>query len=110
MWVVQEQEFEFFWEQLEGVNCSIEEVEVDMKILGVSFVQVEFECWYSKFSIVECEQVLCLKSCVVELLFDGIVNFVKLQFVVENSVQWVIYLVGQWEKYWVLFFVEYCYF
>lgn len=42
-WAAQEQELESLREQLEGVNRSIEEVEADMKTLGVSFVQLVVE-------------------------------------------------------------------
>ncbi|XP_062939225.1 coiled-coil domain-containing protein 22 isoform X3 [Cynocephalus volans] len=42
-WAAQEQELESLQEQLEGVNCSIEEVEADMKTLGMSLVQLVVE-------------------------------------------------------------------
>lgn len=39
-WAAQEQELESLREQLEGVNRNIEEVEANMKTLGISLVQV----------------------------------------------------------------------
>ncbi|XP_059766063.1 coiled-coil domain-containing protein 22 isoform X2 [Balaenoptera ricei] len=43
MWAAQEQELESLREQLEGVNRSIEEVEANMKTLGISLVQLVVE-------------------------------------------------------------------
>ncbi|XP_008957584.1 coiled-coil domain-containing protein 22 isoform X2 [Pan paniscus] len=106
-WAAQEQELESLREQLEGVNRSIEEVEADMKTLGVSFVQAESECRHSKLSTAEREQALRLKSRAVELLPDGTANLAKLQLVVENSAQRVIHLAGQWEKHRVPLLAEY---
>lgn len=40
MRAAQEQELESLREQLEGVNRSMEEVEADMKTLGISLMQV----------------------------------------------------------------------
>ncbi|EHH60883.1 Coiled-coil domain-containing protein 22 [Macaca fascicularis] len=106
-WAAQEQELESLREQLEGVNRSIEEVEADMKTLGVSFVQAESECRQSELSTAEREQALRLKSRTVELLPDGAANLAKLQLVVENSAQRVIHLAGQWEKHRVPLLAEY---
>ncbi|PNJ04741.1 coiled-coil domain-containing protein 22 isoform X1 [Pongo pygmaeus] len=106
-WAAQEQELESLREQLEGVNRSIEEVEADMKTLGVSFAQAESECRHSKLSTAEREQALRLKSRAVELLPDGAANLAKLQLVVENSAQRVIHLAGQWEKHRVPLLAEY---
>lgn len=39
-WAAQEQELESLREQLEGVNHNIEEVEANMKTLGINLVQV----------------------------------------------------------------------
>uniref|UniRef100_A0A5F9CW53 Coiled-coil domain-containing protein 22 n=1 Tax=Oryctolagus cuniculus TaxID=9986 RepID=A0A5F9CW53_RABIT len=91
----QEQELESLQEQLEGVNRNIEEVEADMKTLGVSLVQVETECRQRE-----------LKPRV-ELLPDGAANLAKLQLVVESSAQRVIHLAGQWEKHRVPLLAEY---
>nr|XP_012327005.1 coiled-coil domain-containing protein 22 [Aotus nancymaae]XP_012327006.1 coiled-coil domain-containing protein 22 [Aotus nancymaae] len=107
MWAAQEQELESLREQLEGVNCSIEEVEADMKTLGISFVQAESECRQSELSTAEREQALRLKSRAVELLPDGAANLAKLQLVVESSAQRVIHLAGQWEKHRVPLLAEY---
>uniref|UniRef100_A0A8C0WZ75 Coiled-coil domain-containing protein 22 n=1 Tax=Castor canadensis TaxID=51338 RepID=A0A8C0WZ75_CASCN len=103
----QEQELESLREQLEGVNHSIEEVEADMKTLGISLAQVETECRQSELSTAEREQVLRLKSRAVELLPDGAANLAKLQLVVESSAQRVIHLAGQWEKHRVPLLAEY---
>ncbi|XP_008585359.1 PREDICTED: coiled-coil domain-containing protein 22 isoform X1 [Galeopterus variegatus] len=106
-WAAQEQELESLQEQLEGVNCSIEEVEADMKTLGMSLVQVETECRQCELSTVEREQALRLKSRAVELLPDGATNLTKLQLVVESSAQRLIHLAGQWEKHRVPLLAEY---
>eukprot|EP00069_Balaena_mysticetus_P003405 bmy_16651T0 len=106
-WAAQEQELESLREQLEGVNRSIEEVEANMKTLGISLVQVETECRQSKLSTAEHEQALRLKSRAVELLPDGAANLAKLQLVVESSAQRVIHLAGQWEKHRVPLLAEY---
>ncbi|XP_062939224.1 coiled-coil domain-containing protein 22 isoform X2 [Cynocephalus volans] len=106
-WAAQEQELESLQEQLEGVNCSIEEVEADMKTLGMSLVQVETECRQCELSTVEREQALRLKSRAVELLPDGATNLAKLQLVVESSAQRLIHLAGQWEKHRVPLLAEY---
>ncbi|XP_004872061.1 coiled-coil domain-containing protein 22 isoform X2 [Heterocephalus glaber] len=103
----QEQELESLREQLEGVNHSIEEVEADMKTLGISLVQVETECQQSELSTAEREQALRLKSQAVELLPDGAANLAKLQLVVESSAQRVIHLASQWEKHRVPLLAEY---
>ncbi|XP_073919025.1 coiled-coil domain-containing protein 22 isoform X2 [Castor canadensis] len=103
----QEQELESLREQLEGVNHSIEEVEADMKTLGISLAQVETECRQSELSTAEREQVLRLKSRAMELLPDGAANLAKLQLVVESSAQRVIHLAGQWEKHRVPLLAEY---
>uniref|UniRef100_A0A5F9DI59 Coiled-coil domain-containing protein 22 n=1 Tax=Oryctolagus cuniculus TaxID=9986 RepID=A0A5F9DI59_RABIT len=92
----QEQELESLQEQLEGVNRNIEEVEADMKTLGVSLVQVETECRQRELSTPR-----------VELLPDGAANLAKLQLVVESSAQRVIHLAGQWEKHRVPLLAEY---
>ncbi|XP_057574286.1 coiled-coil domain-containing protein 22 [Hippopotamus amphibius kiboko] len=106
-WAAQEQELESLREQLEGVNRNIEEVEANMKTLGVSLVQVETECRKSELSTAEREQALRLKSRAVELLPDGAANLTKLQLVVESSAQRVIHLAGQWEKHRVPLLAEY---
>ncbi|XP_003418024.1 coiled-coil domain-containing protein 22 isoform X1 [Loxodonta africana] len=103
----QEQELESLQEQLEGMNHNIEEVEANMRTLGVSLVQVETECWQSELSTAEQEQALRLKSRAVELLPDGAANLSKLQLVVESSAQRVIHLAGQWEKHRVPLLAEY---
>nr|XP_060494504.1 coiled-coil domain-containing protein 22 [Panthera onca] len=103
----QEQELESLREQLEGVKHNIEEVEADMKTLGISLVQVETECRQSELSTAEREQALRLKSQAVELLPDGAANLAKLQLVVESSAQRVIHLAGQWEKHRVPLLAEY---
>nr|XP_044996034.1 coiled-coil domain-containing protein 22 isoform X2 [Jaculus jaculus] len=107
MRAAQEQELESLREQLAGVNHNIEEVEADMKILGISLVQVETECRQSELSMAEQKQALRLKSRAVELLPDGAANLAKLQFVVECSAQRVIQLSGQWEKHRVMLLAEY---
>ncbi|KAM6143587.1 coiled-coil domain-containing protein 22 [Erethizon dorsatum] len=107
MRAAQEQELESLREQLEGVNHSMEEVEADMKTLGISLVQVETECRQSELSTAEREQALRLKSRAVELLPDGAANLAKLQLVVESSAQRVIHLAGQWEKHRVPLLAEY---
>uniref|UniRef100_A0A8C9KEN1 Coiled-coil domain-containing protein 22 n=1 Tax=Panthera tigris altaica TaxID=74533 RepID=A0A8C9KEN1_PANTA len=96
----QEQELESLREQLEGVKHNIEEVEADMKTLGISLVQVETECRQSELSTAEREQALRLKSRAVELLPGG-------GLVVESSAQRVIHLAGQWEKHRVPLLAEY---
>uniref|UniRef100_G1R9C0 Coiled-coil domain-containing protein 22 n=1 Tax=Nomascus leucogenys TaxID=61853 RepID=G1R9C0_NOMLE len=101
-WAAQEQELESLRDQLEGVNRSIEEVEADMKTLGVSFVQVRGGGFLTHNI-----QALRLKSRTVELLPDGAANLAKLQLVVENSAQRVIHLAGQWEKHRVPLLAEY---
>uniref|UniRef100_A0A3Q2I3R5 Coiled-coil domain-containing protein 22 n=1 Tax=Equus caballus TaxID=9796 RepID=A0A3Q2I3R5_HORSE len=106
-WAAQEQELESLREQLEGVNRNIEEVEANMKTLGISLVQVETECRQSKLSMAEREQALRLKSRAVELLPDGAANLAKLQLVVESSAQRVVHLAGQWEKHRVPLLAEY---
>nr|XP_012593619.1 coiled-coil domain-containing protein 22 isoform X2 [Microcebus murinus] len=106
-WAAQEQELESLREQLEGVNRNIEEVEADMKMLGVSFLQVETEYRQSELSTAEREQALRLKSRAVELLPDGAANLGKLQLLVESSAQRVIHLAGQWEKHRVPLLAEY---
>lgn len=103
----QEQELESLRQQLEGVNRNIEEVEADMKTLGMSLVQVESECRQRELSTAEQEQALRLKSRAVELLPDGAANLAKLQLVVESSAQRVIHLAGQWEKHRVPLLAEY---
>ncbi|XP_002917791.2 coiled-coil domain-containing protein 22 isoform X2 [Ailuropoda melanoleuca] len=103
----QEQELESLREQLEGVNRSIEEVEANMKTLGINLVQVETERRQSELSTAEREQALRLKSRAVELLPDGAANLAKLQLVVESSAQRVIHLAGQWEKHRVPLLAEY---
>ncbi|XP_007529486.1 coiled-coil domain-containing protein 22 [Erinaceus europaeus] len=107
MLAAQEQELESLREQLEGVNHNIEEVEADMKTLGLSLVQVETECQQSELSTAEREQTLRLKSRAVELLPDGLANLTKLQVVVESSAQRIIHLAGQWEKHRVPLLAEY---
>ncbi|XP_027622121.1 coiled-coil domain-containing protein 22 isoform X2 [Tupaia chinensis] len=107
MWAAQEQELESLREQLEGMNRSIEEVEANMKTLGISLVQMESERRQSEFSTAEREQALRLKSRAVELLPDGAANLAKLQHVVESSAQRVIHLAGQWEKHRVPLLAEY---
>lgn len=103
----QEQELESLRQQLEGVNRNIEEVEADMKTLGMSLVQVESECRQRELSTAEQEQALRLKSRAVELLPDGAANLAKLQLVIESSAQRVIHLAGQWEKHRVPLLAEY---
>lgn len=103
----QEQELESLQEQLAGVNRSIEEIEADMKTLGINLVQVESECRQSELSIAEQEHALRLKNRAVELLPDGAANLAKLQLVVESSAQRVIHLAGQWEKHRVPLLAEY---
>lgn len=103
----QEQELESLREQLTSVNHNIEEVEADMKTLGINLVQVETECRQSELSVAEQEQALRLKSRAVELLPDGAANLTKLQLVVESSAQRVIHLASQWEKHRVPLLAEY---
>ncbi|XP_005352830.1 coiled-coil domain-containing protein 22 [Microtus ochrogaster] len=103
----QEQELESLREQLASVNHSIEEVEADMKTLGINLMQVETECRQSELSVAEQEQALRLKSRAVELLPDGAANLAKLQLVVESSAQRVIHLASQWEKHRVPLLAEY---
>ncbi|XP_019569887.2 coiled-coil domain-containing protein 22 [Rhinolophus sinicus] len=103
----QEQELEALQEQLEGMNRNIEEVEANMKTLGIGLVQVETECRQSELSTAEREQALRLKSRAVELLPDGAANLARLQLVVESSAQRVIHLAGQWEKHRVPLLAEY---
>ncbi|XP_006876747.1 PREDICTED: coiled-coil domain-containing protein 22 [Chrysochloris asiatica] len=107
MWAAQEKELESLREQLEGVNHSIEELEANMRMLGISLVQVETECQQSELSVAEQEQALRLKSRAVELLPDGAANLAKLQLVVESSAQRVIHLASQWEKHRVPLLAEY---
>ncbi|CAH6780436.1 coiled-coil domain-containing protein 22 [Phodopus roborovskii] len=103
----QEQELESLREQLVSVNHSIEEVEADMKTLGISLMQVETECRQSELRVAEQKQALRLKSRAVELLPDGAANLAKLQLVVESSAQRVIHLASQWEKHRVPLLAEY---
>ncbi|XP_052605771.1 coiled-coil domain-containing protein 22 [Peromyscus californicus insignis] len=103
----QEQELESLREQLASVNHNIEEVEADMKTLGMNLMQVETECRQSELSVAEQEQALRLKSRAVELLPDGAANLAKLQHVVESSAQRVIHLASQWEKHRVPLLAEY---
>ncbi|XP_055453526.1 coiled-coil domain-containing protein 22 [Psammomys obesus] len=103
----QEQELESLREQLVSVNHIIEEVEADMKTMGINLVQVEAECRQSELSVAEQEQALRLKSRAVELLPDGAANLAKLQLVVESSAQRVIHLASQWEKHRVPLLAEY---
>lgn len=103
----QEQELESLREQLASVNHNIEEVEADMKTLGINLMQVETECRQSELSMAEQEQALRLKSRAVELLPDGAANLAKLQLVVESSAQRVIHLASQWEKHRVPLLAEY---
>ncbi|XP_050016820.1 coiled-coil domain-containing protein 22 [Alexandromys fortis] len=103
----QEQELESLREQLASVNHNIEEVEADMKTLGINLMQVETECRQSELSVAEQEQALRLKSRAVELLPDGAANLAKLQLVVESSAQRVIHLASQWEKHRVPLLAEY---
>ncbi|XP_007956563.1 coiled-coil domain-containing protein 22 [Orycteropus afer afer] len=106
-WAAQEQELESLWEQLDRMNHNIEEVEANMKMLGISLVQVETECRQSELSTADQEQALHLKSQAVELLPNGAANLAKLQLVVESSAQRVIHLAGQWEKHRVPLLAEY---
>lgn len=106
-WAAQEQELESLREQLASVNHNIEEVEADMKTLGINLMQVETECRQSELSVAEQEQALRLKSRAVELLPDGAANLAKLQLVVESSAQRVIHLASQWEKHRVPLLAEY---
>ncbi|KAK2506579.1 hypothetical protein MC885_011555 [Smutsia gigantea] len=78
-----------------------------MKILGISFTQVETERRQRELSTAQREQTLRLKSRAVELLPDGAANLTKLQLLVESSAQRVIYLAGQWEKHRVPLLAEY---
>ncbi|KAL1767063.1 hypothetical protein HispidOSU_030796 [Sigmodon hispidus] len=103
----QEQELGSLREQLASVNHTIEEVEADMKTLGINLMQVETECRQSEVSVAEQEQALRLKSRAVELLPDGAANLTKLQLVVESSAQRVIHLASQWEKHRVPLLAEY---
>ncbi|XP_038173104.1 coiled-coil domain-containing protein 22 [Arvicola amphibius] len=103
----QEQELESLREQLASVNHNIEEVEADMKTLGINLMQVETECRQSELIVAEQEQALRLKSRAVELLPDGAANLAKLQLVVESSAQRVIHLASQWEKHRVPLLAEY---
>ncbi|GAB1302599.1 Coiled-coil domain-containing protein 22 [Apodemus speciosus] len=103
----QEQELESLREQLVSVNHNIEEVEADLKTLGINLVQVETECRQSELSVAEQEQALRLKSRTVELLPDGAANLAKLQLVVESSAQRLIHLASQWEKHRVPLLAEY---
>ncbi|XP_045854489.1 coiled-coil domain-containing protein 22-like [Meles meles] len=103
----QEQKLEFLREQLEGVNHSTEEVEANMKTLGISFMQVETERHQNELSTAEREQALLLKSRAVELLPGGAANLAKLQLIVESTVQRVFHLAGQWEKHRVPLLAEY---
>ncbi|XP_036773014.2 coiled-coil domain-containing protein 22 isoform X1 [Manis pentadactyla] len=103
----QEQELDSLREQLQVVNCNIEKVEANMKILGINFTQVEMECRQSELSTAQRKQTLLLKSQAVELLPDGAANLTKLQLLVESSAQRVIYLAAQWEKHRVPLLAEY---
>ncbi|XP_044243408.2 coiled-coil domain-containing protein 22-like [Ursus arctos] len=107
MKTAQEQELESLREQLEGVNHNIEEVEANMKTLGISLIQVETERGQTELSTVENEQALRLKSWAVELLPGGAANLSKLQLMVESSAQRVFHLAGQWEKQRVPLLAEY---
>lgn len=98
-WAAQEQELEALRELLNGMNHNIEEVEANMKTLGIGLVQLETWCRQTELSTAEREQVLHLKRRAVQLLPDGAANLAKLQLVVQSSAQWVIHLAGQWEKH-----------
>ncbi|KAI5933922.1 coiled-coil domain-containing protein 22 isoform X2 [Manis javanica] len=106
-WAAQEQELDSLQEQLQVVNCNIEKVEANMKILGINFTQVEMECRQSELSTAQRKQTLLLKSQAVELLPNGAANLTKLQLLVESSAQRVIYLAAQWEKHRVPLLAEY---
>ncbi|XP_054584986.1 coiled-coil domain-containing protein 22-like [Eptesicus fuscus] len=106
-WAAQEQELEALRELLNGVNHNIEEVEANMKTLGISLVQMETWCRQMELSTAEREQALHLKRQAVQLLPDGAANLAKLQLVVESSAQRVVHLAGQWEKHRAPLLAEY---